>query len=185
MATPLTPIELPSPAPLAPPSSHGGVDREAFKTLLAGFASGVTVVTTLHDGERYGMTVAAFSSVSADPPLVLVCLGNQSRPCAPIRASGRFAVTILARDQVTLGKRFAGMIAGVIDRFEGVECTTAVTGAPILPGGLAWLDCEVDQAHVAGDHTIVVGRVLAGGVRDGEALCFWNRSFRPIGPPLP
>lgn len=156
------------------------IDAGAFKELLALFPSGVTVVTTTHESQRLGMTVAAFSSVSLDPPLVLVCIANKASARAPIEASGRFAVNFLAADQVELARRFAGMIQGLPHRFDGVETEVASTGAPILPDCAAFLDCLVEQVHPAGDHTIFVGRVVAGKARGGEPLVYHARTWRTL-----
>jgi flavin reductase (DIM6/NTAB) family NADH-FMN oxidoreductase RutF len=134
------------------------VGADDFKKVLARWTTGVTVVTA-RDGDRiHGMTVSAFTEVSLEPPLVLVCAdkGSETRPV--IEGGGSFAVNILARDQEELSNRFASK-RDEFRRFEGLDCESAVTGAPLLPDTLAALDCRVVACHEAGDHVIFVGEV--------------------------
>lgn len=155
------------------------VDTQQFKDVLAQFASGVTVVTTLHEGQPIGLTVSSFASVSLDPPLVLICLGKKMFSHQAVAENGSFAVSILAAEQVEMGKRFAGMIPDITDRFAGVVTQTAQTGCPILSGCLAWLDCNVWQIHEAGDHSVFIGKVMEAGVGDsGEPLMYFDRQWR-------
>ncbi len=127
------------------------------------FASGVTVVTTVHDGKLRGMTVSAFASVSLSPPLVLICLANESESKDWIAESGLFAVNLLSDEQEFLSERFAARAPIVNARFDGVPYHTGVTGSPILEGAIAWYDCRVEATHDGGDHTIFIGRVEAIG----------------------
>ncbi len=127
------------------------------------FASGVTVVTTVHDGKLRGVTVSAFSSMSLNPPLVLICLANESESKDWIAESGIFAVNILSDEQEFLSERFAARAPTVNARFEGVPYYTAITGSPLLAESLAWYDCSVEATHDGGDHTIFIGRVEAVG----------------------
>lgn len=155
------------------------VDTQQFKDVLAQFASGVTVVTTLHEDQPIGLTVSSFASVSLDPPLVLICLSKTMFSHQVVAETGSFAVSILAADQVELGKRFAGMIPEITDRFAGVTTQTAQTGCPILSGCLAWLDCRVWQIHEAGDHSVFLGEVVEAGVdASGEPLMYYDRQWR-------
>ncbi len=158
------------------------VDASSFKQVLAQFASGVTIVTTTHDGAPYGMTVAAFSSVSLDPPLVLVCIGKSATSCDPIRVAGRFAVHILATTQEHLGTRFSSKNT-MAERFEGLPYSLGETGVPVIEGSLAHVECEMAEAYEAGDHWIYVGRVMSANARsDGEALLHFRRAFRMLTP---
>src|SRR3954471_13888482 len=117
-------------------------DRRAFRNALGCFATGVTVITTVTDaGEPVGLTANSFSSVSLDPPLVLFCLGRNSQSFEAFTAAGRFAVNVLAEEQRDLSVRFSTAIG---DRGEGVAWKTWETGAPILSGCLASLDCETE-----------------------------------------
>jgi flavin reductase (DIM6/NTAB) family NADH-FMN oxidoreductase RutF len=157
------------------------VDAQAFKQAMAQFASGVTIVTTVDEGVRYGMTVAAFSSVSLTPPMALVCIANSASARGPIERAGRFAVNILGQDQVGLGARFAGMVKGVVDRFDGVATREGITGSPILLGCLAVVECRLRHAYPGGDHTIFVGDVVfAEATPACEALLHYSRNFRSL-----
>jgi flavin reductase (DIM6/NTAB) family NADH-FMN oxidoreductase RutF len=136
------------------------VSPERFRQALGYWASGVAIVTS-RAGERvHGMTVSAFASVSLDPPLVLVCADKTSDTYAMIAEAGFFAVNILSSVQRDLSNRFASK-KDEHQRFVGLETREAVTGAPLLPGCLAHLDCQVVAVHDAGDHVIYVGRVEA------------------------
>lgn len=128
------------------------------------FASGVTVVTTVHEGKLRGVTVSAFASVSLNPPLVLICIANESESRDWIAESGVFAVNILSDAQEFLSERFAARAPIVNARFDGVPYHTAITGSPILADSLAWYDCRVEATHAGGDHTIFVGRVETVGL---------------------
>jgi 3-hydroxy-9,10-secoandrosta-1,3,5(10)-triene-9,17-dione monooxygenase reductase component len=161
-------------------------DAQLFKEVLSRFASGVTVVTTVHDGVPHGLTVSAFSSVSAVPPRVLVCLGNKTDSKPLVERSGRFAVHILGRDHLELGPRFAKLVPGAGDPFEGLRYRAELTGCPILEDCLSWLDCTVESALEVGDHTVFVGAVQAlGHGREGEPVLYYRRAFRALsGDPL-
>lgn len=161
------------------------IDRDTFRAALGQWPSGVTVVTTVVDGTPHGMTASSFSSVSLDPPLVSVCVAHHVTSHDLIAKSGVFAVSILAKDQVDDGMRFAGML-GVDDRFEGVEVHTSETGAPMLGRALAWLDCRVWAQYDGGDHTIFVGEVLDAGTQDGRApLLYHDRAWGQFADVLP
>lgn len=155
------------------------INPDSFRQVMSQFASGVTVVTTVLDGQNHGLTVSAFTSVSLTPPLVLACIDKRIHAHDLIERSGVFAVSILCIDQVDLGMRFAGLIAGVTDRFEGLEYATAITGSPILPGSLGWVDCSLWRRYDGGDHSIFVGEVLQSSTSDGfPPLLYHNREWR-------
>ena len=160
------------------------MDAQSFKDTLSRWASGVTVVTTLTGGETpVGMTASAFSSVSLEPPLVLVCVAKSAFSHSAITETGAFAVHILAADQVNWGMRFAGMIKDLEDRFEGLTVTRAETGCPILPAAAGWADCMLKHAYDGGDHTIFVGEVLAAHAGDPvEPLLYYDRNWRGLHP---
>lgn len=160
-------------------------DAPSFRDALSRFASGVTVVTTLCDGERHGLTVSAFCSVSAEPPRVLVCLGNDTDSAPLIERSGRFAVHVLGRASAPLGPRFAKMPPhDVGDPFAGLSTSTAESGSPILENCLVWLDCRVAARHAVGDHTIFVGSVtaLGRGRDESEPVLYFDRAWRLLHP---
>ncbi len=154
------------------------VNSETFKAVMGQWPSGVTVVTT-QDGDGYGgMTASSFSSVSLDPPLVSICVARPLAMHDRIQNAGHFAVNILSKDKVEDGLRFAGMLPGVEDRFEGVDIHTAATGCPLLQGTLGWVDCQLWASHDGGDHTIFVGEVLEAGIDDtATPLLYHSRSW--------
>ncbi len=155
------------------------IDSNAFKRTLAQFASGVTVVTTLAEGQPIGMTASSFSSLSMEPPLVLVCLNKKLYTHQVIEQSGVFAVNILGAGQRELGMRFAGMLPNIPDRFAGLDHFTAVTGAPILPEVLGWVDCRLWAQYDGGDHSIFVGEVVAVNAAEADTpLLYHNRLWR-------
>jgi 3-hydroxy-9,10-secoandrosta-1,3,5(10)-triene-9,17-dione monooxygenase reductase component len=127
------------------------------------FASGVTVVTTVHDGKLRGVTVSAFASISLEPPSVMISLANESESKGWIAESGIFAVNILSDEQEFLSERFAARAPLVNTNFDGVPYHTAITDSPILDGSIAWYDCRVEAMHNGGDHAVFIGRVEAVG----------------------
>ncbi len=146
------------------------------------FASGVTVVTTALDGRLHGVTVSAFTSVSLDPPLVLIALGNETATRDMLTESGIFAVNLLSDDQEFLSERFAARAPLVNEEFEGVPYFIAVTGAPVLEHSLAWYDCRVEATYPGGDHTLFVGRVEAIGFGDQnrQPLIYFANRYRRL-----
>ena len=163
----------------------GTVDAATFRAALGQWPTGVTVVTTVVDGQPYGVTASSFSSVSLDPPLVSVCLARSAFAHDLVRTSGVFGVTILAKDQAEIGQRFARYEPGA-DRFAGQAWDTAGTGAPVLATALGWLDCRVVHAHEAGDHTIYVGEVLAAATpRTTSPLLYHSRTWGQFADQLP
>lgn len=160
------------------------IDAAAYKDALSQFASGVTIVTTTCDGVPHGLTVSAFSSVSASPPRVLICLQNSTDSKPLIDRSGCFAVHILGRDDAGLGLRFAKMVPTEGALFDGVEHRVEQTGAPILSDCLAWLDCKVESRVAVGDNTIFIGAVEAAGSAKalGEPVLYYKRAWRVLHP---
>lgn len=159
-----------------PVGSVEPVDADDFKQVLARWATGVTVVTARSGHRVHGMTVSAFTEVSLDPPLVLVCADKASNTLPVIEEGGVFAVNILARDQEGLSNRFASK-KDEWRRFEGLETDTGKTGAPLLRGVVANLDCRVVGAHEHGDHVVYVGRVEAVRHFDREPLLYYRGAY--------
>ncbi len=153
-----------------------------YRDVLRHFPSGVTIVTTLDaSGQRHGLTVSAFASISPDPPLVMIAIDKRSHTNPMLQREGAvFAVNILGRDQRTLSDRFAWLKDG--DRFAEGEWDSAETGAPVLTDALAWLDCTIHEVADSGTHNIYVGRVVASSVPrpDEEPLVYWNRGYRRL-----
>lgn len=161
------------------------VDAATFRAVLGQWPTGVTLVTTRVDGHRYGVTASSFSSVSLDPPLVSVCLARSAFAHDLVLGAGSFGVTILAKDHADLGQRFARFDPSV-DRFDGLEWETAVTGSPLLSSALGWLDCSVQHAYEGGDHTIFVGQVLAAATpRTTSPLLYHSRTWGQFADQLP
>lgn len=145
------------------------------------WSTGVTVVTVQHNNRRHGMTVSSFTSLSLDPPLVLVSLEQITKTHRLVQQAGHFGVTILEENQKQISDRFAGRISEYRDRFDGLETFAMVSGAPMLAQGLAWLDCQVVVTYQAGNHTVFIGEVLAVKSRDtGQPLLYYNRDYRRL-----
>jgi flavin reductase (DIM6/NTAB) family NADH-FMN oxidoreductase RutF len=151
-------------------------DPAAFKTAMRRHPTGVTVVTSLRDGEPRGMTLSAFASVSADPPLVLICVNREARSYLYIAGSKIFCVNLLAAGQRELAERFSGRVKD--QQFEGIAWSTDVTGAPVLDGTIGHFDCDVHEEHHAGTHSIFIGRVRGCASRPGDPLGYWEGGFR-------
>lgn len=156
------------------------ISHETYRQVLAHWASGVTVVTSRGAGGPEGLTVSSFASVSLDPPLVLVCVHHGASTLAAIDASNAFAVNLLAADQVELGRRFAGLLPGVTNRFDGIATTQAVTRSPLVPEALAVIDCRVWRSLDAGDHRIVIGEVVYASAREGAPVLYHDRGWRRL-----
>src|SRR5579859_4570959 len=122
------------------------LDSQTLRLTMRQWATGVTIVTSAAGTARGGMTVSSFTSVSLEPPTVLVCLNKKTYTHGLVSESGVYAISMLSAGQEALANRFAGLDANVTDRFEGIEVETAETGSPLLPGAVAWLDCQVRQA---------------------------------------
>ena len=155
------------------------VDPDLFRAALGRWASGVTIVTARVGDRVHGMTVSAFSSVSLDPPLVLVCADKASNTQPFIEEGGVFAANVLAAGQEALSNKFASK-KDEWRRFEGLDWTSGTTGAPLLPATVAALDCRVVGAHDAGDHVIYVGRVEAVQIGEGAPLVYFGGGYRTL-----
>lgn len=155
------------------------IDQEAFKKALRGWVSGVTVVTSRSGDKVHGMTVSAFSSVSADPPLVLVCANQSSTTHGIIEEGGLFAVNILASHQQDVSNVFASS-KHEDSRLRRVGWTEGETGAPLIDQALASLECRVASAHREGSHTIYIGRVEAVHTTDAEPLVYYQGGYRSL-----
>ena len=166
------------------------VDLSVFRDVLAQWPSGVTVVTTLAESSEHptwhGMTASSFSSVSLTPPLVSICLDRNLYSHGLVSESGVFGISVLAKDQAEVARRFAGLVPDCADRFAGETWSTAETGVPLLDSALGWLDCRVVHEHAGGDHTIFVGEVLAGHTaRKSAPLLFHSRGWGQFADVLP
>ncbi|HVT71308.1 MAG TPA: flavin reductase family protein [Trebonia sp.] len=136
-----------------------------FRRVLGHFPTGVVIVTAVHDGRPAGMAIGSFTSVSVDPPLIAVLPAKTSTSWPSIEAAGSFCVNILSARQEALSRAFA--VSGA-DKFAGVSWRAGPSGAPVLAGALAWIDCDLEQVVEAGDHFIDLGRVTALDVGDPD-----------------
>lgn len=155
-------------------------DEATFRQVLARFATGVVVVTGATGDGPAGLTCQSFSSLSLDPPLVLLSTARSSRTWPRIEATGRFAVNVLGADQQDVSTRFA--ISGG-DKFAGQGWRPGAMGNPLLDGALAHVECDIDAVHDGGDHVIVVGRVRAleaPGLEARSPLVYYRSSYHEL-----
>ena len=151
------------------------VSKDEFRAALGMFASGVTVVTTIaEDNNPAGITVSAFASVSLDPPLVLACVDKGASVHGCLTEGKHFAVNILAEDQEHLSRLFASKDE---DRFSRAIYQAGVTGAPLLDGAAASLECRVVHAYPGGDHTIIVAEVESTALADRKPLAYHRGGY--------
>jgi flavin reductase (DIM6/NTAB) family NADH-FMN oxidoreductase RutF len=138
----------------------------------------VAIVTAAHAGQRYGMTVNSFTSISLEPPLISVTLRQMTHTHELVEKSGEFAITILAAHQGSLSDRFAGKIPEITDRFEGVETGRLLIDAPLIKGGMAYFNCRVVNTIPVGENTLFIAEVIAvQGEGEGDPLVYHNRVF--------
>lgn len=157
------------------------VDSHTFRDALARFPSGVCVVTTVDGaGQHTGFTASAFSALSLDPPLVLVCLDQHADSYPAFSVSDRFAVSILAANQAHLASHFA---TKGISKFDGLSLLPgSEVGALLIPDSIVQLECRMHQTIPAGDHTILIGEVLAAYLNPGEPLVHYDRQYGAFQP---
>jgi flavin reductase (DIM6/NTAB) family NADH-FMN oxidoreductase RutF len=156
--------------------SSQSIGAAALRRVCGLFVTGVTVITTGVDGRAAGTTVNSFTSVSLDPPLVLFCLHRQSRLQEALRACGSFAVNLLAGEQETVARAFAGRQTA---QFEDVAYHHCAAGVPVLTEALAFLACRIVDEFAGGDHTIVLGEVVELSLprRRQDPLIFFEGAF--------
>ncbi|MDQ3281750.1 MAG: flavin reductase family protein [Acidobacteriota bacterium] len=153
------------------------IDDASFKLAMSHFASGVTVVTTEHEGRPYGMTVASFASLSLHPPLVLVCIEKSVKTHDAIAGAGAFGVSILALSQKDISGRFASKND---DKFSGVDVRRGELGIPLISGAICALECRVHTQLPGGDHTIFVGEVVDVQTIDAAPLVYFRSAYREL-----
>jgi flavin reductase (DIM6/NTAB) family NADH-FMN oxidoreductase RutF len=160
------------------------VATDEFRAVMARFATGVAVVTCVQDGFDHAMTANSFTSVSLEPPLVLVCVENDSRFHEAISAVGTWAVSVLDEGQRGRARWFATRGRPLVGQFDSTPTTrSAITGSLLLDGSLVTLECRTVAVHPAGDHDIVVGEVLGLHTLrpDGQPLLYFRSAFRSLG----
>ena len=160
-----------------------GVSQADFRRAMGSFATGVTVITVDYDGEIHGMTANAFTSVSLDPLLVLVCVDHKARTHAHLHAKKRFGVNVLANGQKQISEYYARADRSHehAETEAGAKFDRTVHGTPVLHGALAYMECRLHTAQDAGDHTIFIAAVEDIVVREGEPLLFFRGRYREIG----
>ena len=158
--------------------TQNAVDQAQFRQLLGRFATGVTVITARDaSGRPHGMTANSLSSVSLEPPLLLLSIDHEAAMHGLLVTVPRFAINILASDQETVSRRFA---QDREERFDGIGYQESPRGLILLDGALAHIECERAATHEAGDHTILVGRVVAGSAVDGRPLCYFRGGYASL-----
>lgn len=153
------------------------IDDAEFKRAMSHFASGVTVVTTEHQGKPYGMTVASFASLSLRPPLVLVCIEKSVKSHDAIRDAGKFGVSILGAGQAEISNRFASKSE---EKFSGLTTRRGKLGIPFIEGCLCAIECRLHAHFDGGDHSIFVGEVADLVIRVGEPLLYYQSGYHRI-----
>ena len=158
--------------------TKNAVDQAHFRQLLGRFATGVTVITARDaEGRPHGMTANSLSSVSLEPPLILLSIGHEASMHGLLVTSPAFAVNILSASQEAVSRRFA---QDREERFDGVGYQESPRGLVLLDGALAHLECERVATHEAGDHTILVGLVVAGNANEGRPLCYFRGGYASL-----
>ncbi|MGV8871288.1 MAG: 3-hydroxy-9,10-secoandrosta-1,3,5(10)-triene-9,17-dione monooxygenase reductase subunit [Rhodococcus sp. (in: high G+C Gram-positive bacteria)] len=156
------------------------IDQRTFRSVLGKFCTGITVVTTVADGNPVGFACQSFAALSLDPPLVMFCPGRASRSWAAIESSGTFCVNVLAEEQQSLCARFG---SPQLDKFADVAWTATELGSPALDGALAHIDCTVERTADGGDHVIAIGRVHSlTESTGGRPLLFYRGQYTAVEP---
>jgi flavin reductase (DIM6/NTAB) family NADH-FMN oxidoreductase RutF len=154
------------------------IDSKTLRTVMGHFATGVTIITTRDDaGRPFGLTANAFTSLSLDPPLVVICIDRKTETFPHFLTSRCFVVNILAESQQELSACFAKSGG---DKFAGLSYATSASGVPILEGTLAHLACKLVETHEGGDHVIHVGEVEDVVVRGGRPLLFFQGRYQKL-----
>lgn len=154
------------------------LDSETLRRAMRAWTTGVTIITSMYEGQQYGMTVNSFTSISLEPPLVVVTLKRLTHTHDLVVKSGMFAVTILTAEQKELSERFAGKMPNIVDRFDGVQTEKLFSDIPVFQNGMAYFHCRVLNSMPAGENTLFVAEVLAArGAGDGDPLVYHNREY--------
>jgi flavin reductase (DIM6/NTAB) family NADH-FMN oxidoreductase RutF len=153
------------------------IDDARFRQAMGHFASGVTVVTTEHAGDLYGMTVSSFASLSLNPPLIIICIDKTVPSHDAIKGAGHFVVNILEERQEHLSRRFA---TTTNDKFKGVAWHSGRLGLPVLDNTLAAIECRLHAILDGGDHTIFIGEVVDAEVHEGAPLLYYRRGYHEL-----
>jgi flavin reductase (DIM6/NTAB) family NADH-FMN oxidoreductase RutF len=161
---------------------HMAISHEDLRHVMRSWTSGVTVVAARYEDQLQGMTVSSFTSISLDPPRVIVSLERSTRTCESAVQSGHFGVTILSSDQDEISDRFAGRMPEMDNkRFEGLAVETMKSGSPFIVGGIAYLDCRIVDTHDIGANTLLIGEVIAAcTTEEDKPLVYFNQDYRSL-----
>jgi len=156
-------------------------DKDNLRLVMRQWSTGVTVVSAQHKGISHGMTVSSFASVSIDPQTVTISLMKNSRTHDLVIKAGTFGITILSSDQQVISEKFAGKSTETENRFDEHKTWTLVSGAPLLYGGLAYLDCKLIAVHDFGTNSLLIGEVTAAKVgNSGEPLLYFDQHYHKL-----
>ena len=157
------------------------IDSRELRRILGHFATGVTVITTRDPaGEPFGLTANAFTSLSLDPPLILICVDKSAQCYSCFAGANAFTVNFLGEDQEEISRRFATKGA---DKFAGLNWREGSNGAAVLDGAIGYLECKITQSYEGGDHTIIIGEVLAGTASGDRPLLFFKGKYQRLPNP--
>jgi flavin reductase (DIM6/NTAB) family NADH-FMN oxidoreductase RutF len=158
------------------------VSPEQFRKVLSQFATGVTIITLKNQDGLHGLTVNAFSAVSLEPPLILICIQKNGASHAALSQAGQFVVNILSAGQRALAERFASSKLDGEQRFQGVHHRPTQNGHPVLNNTLGYLECRIADEIAAGDHVIFLGQVEQAAINTDSArpLLFFNSQFHTL-----
>lgn len=157
------------------------VEADLLRQAMRFWVTGVTIVTAAYQGVQHGMTVSSFTSLSLTPAQVLVSLAQNTRTHDLVARSRFFGISVLAANQQDVSNRFAGRAVDEHNRLTGLDTFTLSSGAPMISGALAHLDCRVVTTLGSGTHTIFIGEVLATqNVEEGDPLIYFNRDYKKL-----
>lgn len=157
------------------------ITTEELKQVMRNWTSGVAIVSSQYQGISHGMTVNSFTSVSVEPPLVVVTLANNTRTCELVKKSHEFGVTILSSQQKEISDRFAGIKGENEDRFAHLETFSLRSLSLLISGGLAWVDCSVINEINLGISTLFIAEVVAAKAEQGDPLLYHDRDYFRLG----
>ncbi|SIT46288.1 flavin:NADH oxidoreductase subunit of alternative pyrimidine degradation pathway [Paraburkholderia ribeironis] len=158
------------------------LDKRSFRDAMAGLGAAVNIITSDGVAGRAGCTASAVCGVTDEPPTLLVCINRSSRNNAAFRANGKLCVNVLSAEQQALAAHFATNALPLDERFAAAQWTSLVTGAPVLDGALASLDCEIESVTEVGTHTVFFCAVKAAHTQGaGDALIYYGRRYHRVG----
>jgi flavin reductase (DIM6/NTAB) family NADH-FMN oxidoreductase RutF len=154
------------------------VSSEEFRRACGRFATGVSIASVVDcTGTPHGLTVSSFTSVSLEPPLILICLGHAVTNIEDFRRARHFGINVLREDQRLISERFAQK---GYDRFDGIGWLAGETGVPLIITALATMECATHQRFAAGDHDIFIGEVMRTSIRDGSPLIHYASRYHKL-----